>query len=636
MSLARLRLHAKVEELDTDQRHGRPLRSGLRPYAPCVTRVRALDEDAARRQAWSAAGRRPSARARPGARARRAPAGAGRALDLTDDELHDTLLFVHRGWGPRPCARGAAAGLVPAGETASLTAGAEGLECVPRTLGAGTDLHAPMGATEPVVALDHVEPGQATGARSFQVLHGPHNGSTRATLFVGYIPPGRRRGTTTSTTRSSGSCAAREGSTSATTWRRRARRRLPAPPARGAHRREHATTSSSRCSGSSRRPAAPPPRTSSRTSRRHVRVRGITPPTERLARIVTAQWSHDDDPRRHGHQRRGPRSATYPASMSAGARSLPVNDYYHVVRHRALPPSGPTGDGRGTSPTTAGTGPSTVIGIAFVPGVRESSTLLRLARLARVVRIVRLCPDPACSSPGVARSIPAARRDRPRDRNAAVRLRDGRMNAVRRRASRSRGNTGRAMMTLVVMLTLEELPLGAHDGRWGASVVVGVLRQLHDDRRLRRHQRPHRDELELDGGGARGRAERRWRSPSARAADEGVVDPDASAPVVERIAILRARRSTSSRQSCRRSPRRGEVRRKVPPVPQGPYSSTSAREPPGSTRTCSSGARRAPAVELDEGERCRGSSEIAGDRRHGRPDERERRAGAPWSSRRSG
>ena len=44
---------------------------------------------------------------------------------------------------------------------------------------------------EPVVALDHVEPGSATGARSFQVLHGPHNGSTRATTFVGYIPPGR-------------------------------------------------------------------------------------------------------------------------------------------------------------------------------------------------------------------------------------------------------------------------------------------------------------------------------------------------------------------------------------------------------------------------------------------------------------
>ena len=31
----------------------------------------------------------------------------------------------------------------------------------------------------------------ATGSRSFQILFGPHNGSTRATLFVGFVPPGR-------------------------------------------------------------------------------------------------------------------------------------------------------------------------------------------------------------------------------------------------------------------------------------------------------------------------------------------------------------------------------------------------------------------------------------------------------------
>ena len=34
-----------------------------------------------------------------------------------------------------------------------------------------------------------------------------------------------------------------------------------------------------------------------------------------------------------------------------------------------------------------------VIGAAFVPGVRESATLLRLVRLARVIRVVRLLPD---------------------------------------------------------------------------------------------------------------------------------------------------------------------------------------------------------------------------------------------------
>src|SRR5687767_10315105 len=47
-----------------------------------------------------------------------------------------------------------------------------------------------------------------------------------------------------------------------------------------------------------------------------------------------------------------------------------------------------------------------VIAIAFVPGVRQSSTLLRLARLARVVRIVRLFPDLRVLLAGVWRSLP--------------------------------------------------------------------------------------------------------------------------------------------------------------------------------------------------------------------------------------
>jgi quercetin dioxygenase-like cupin family protein len=114
------------------------------------------------------------------------------SLDLTD-ELHDTLLFAYDGSGlldGEPVPR-SGAGLVPAGRQAALVAGPTGLACVRATLGAATDLHAPMGTLAPVVALDRVEPGRATGARSFQVLHGPHNGSTRATMFVGYIPPGK-------------------------------------------------------------------------------------------------------------------------------------------------------------------------------------------------------------------------------------------------------------------------------------------------------------------------------------------------------------------------------------------------------------------------------------------------------------
>ena len=118
--------------------------------------------------------------------------GPGAILDLADD-LHDVLFFVHEGGGSLAGAAldGRGAGLVRAGSTGALRAGDDGLSCVRATVGAATDLHAPMGTVESVVALDHVEPGQATGARSFQVLYGPHNGSTRATLFVGYIPPGR-------------------------------------------------------------------------------------------------------------------------------------------------------------------------------------------------------------------------------------------------------------------------------------------------------------------------------------------------------------------------------------------------------------------------------------------------------------
>jgi len=118
--------------------------------------------------------------------------GPGASLDLTDP-LHDTVLFTYEGSGALDTAaiEGRAAGFVAAGASGTLSAGADGLACVRATLGGATDLHAPMGALEQVVGLDRVEPGKATGARSFQVLFGPHNGSTRATMFVGYIPPGR-------------------------------------------------------------------------------------------------------------------------------------------------------------------------------------------------------------------------------------------------------------------------------------------------------------------------------------------------------------------------------------------------------------------------------------------------------------
>jgi voltage-gated sodium channel len=47
-----------------------------------------------------------------------------------------------------------------------------------------------------------------------------------------------------------------------------------------------------------------------------------------------------------------------------------------------------------------------VIGASFVPGVRENATLLRLVRLLRIVRAVRLLPDLRVLTVAVGRSIP--------------------------------------------------------------------------------------------------------------------------------------------------------------------------------------------------------------------------------------
>ncbi len=119
------------------------------------------------------------------------------ACDLTDP-LHDTQLLIHGGSGAIEVEgiasdelRPLASVLAPSGVGMQLRAGPDGLLAVRVTLGADVDLHAPMGALATVVSLDDVESDQATGSRAFQMLHGPHNGSTRGTAFVGHIPPGK-------------------------------------------------------------------------------------------------------------------------------------------------------------------------------------------------------------------------------------------------------------------------------------------------------------------------------------------------------------------------------------------------------------------------------------------------------------
>jgi len=124
--------------------------------------------------------------------------GARGTLTVSSESA-DSLLLVRSGTGKLSLGgRGheldeGSAALVLATETATLTAGGDGLRIVLTSVGPYVDLHAPIGPRAVVVAQDGAGEASATGKRSFRILFGPHNGSTRATLFVGHIPPGRAR-----------------------------------------------------------------------------------------------------------------------------------------------------------------------------------------------------------------------------------------------------------------------------------------------------------------------------------------------------------------------------------------------------------------------------------------------------------
>jgi quercetin dioxygenase-like cupin family protein len=118
------------------------------------------------------------------------------ALEVGDSDC-DTLVYVFAGTGSfllehyaDAVGRGTAA-LVRAGEEATLVAEREELALIAVAAGPEADRHAPLGERARVVRLTRSGSDGATGGRSFQVLFGPHNGSSRATLFAGFVPPGK-------------------------------------------------------------------------------------------------------------------------------------------------------------------------------------------------------------------------------------------------------------------------------------------------------------------------------------------------------------------------------------------------------------------------------------------------------------
>ncbi len=116
---------------------------------------------------------------------------------IVGDSLADTFLYVSAGSGTiavgdkEASLVARAAALVLADEEATVRTDDGPLELVALTIGPDVDRHAPMGPRALVESLDETDAQQATGARSFQILFDATNGSTRATLFAGFIPPGK-------------------------------------------------------------------------------------------------------------------------------------------------------------------------------------------------------------------------------------------------------------------------------------------------------------------------------------------------------------------------------------------------------------------------------------------------------------
>jgi voltage-gated sodium channel len=204
-----------------------------------------------------------------------------------------------------------------------------------------------------------------------------------------------------------------------------------------------------------------------------------------------------------------------------------------------------------------------VVTAAFLPGLRENATLLRLVRLARIVRVVRLLPDLRILTVAVGRSLPGV---------ASLGVLAVLMLYVYGMVGwvifddhnpEAYGTLGDAMLTLFVLLSLEGLPDMVADGLelsgWTTiyyisfvliasflllNILIGVVHgggpqhrgrarderaasggsSIAGDRRRPRgggHRPPRRTAHRRGGTGDRGQGGSAARRPRARAAREG-------------------------------------------------------------------------------------------------------------------
>jgi voltage-gated sodium channel len=104
------------------------------------------------------------------------------------------------------------------------------------------------------------------------------------------------------------------------------------------------------------------------------------------------------------------------------------------------------------------------VGLAFVPGLQRNSTVLRLARLARIVRVVHLLPDVRILITAVIRSIPPL--GSMAILTALILFVYGMVGwqLFGQQLPERWGTIGEAMLTLFVMLTLENFPIYMEEG----------------------------------------------------------------------------------------------------------------------------------------------------------------------------
>ena len=123
-----------------------------------------------------------------------------------------------------------------------------------------------------------------------------------------------------------------------------------------------------------------------------------------------------------------------------------------------------------------------VIALSFVPGLRATAMLLRLVRLARIVRIIRFLPDLHVVIGAIARSIPGVA-----SLAAATALLIyiyGMLGWVlfANHDPEHYGNVGRAMLTMYIMLTLENLPdnveMGLQVSPWSVLFFISYTVML--------------------------------------------------------------------------------------------------------------------------------------------------------------